>query len=561
MATIFYEYRAHVVSDDAASVPQLRWPRQKQTLGRWREGWPAPNDRSPRFCENPSVAVRLWRTFFLAIIGVALASCATQPAYQRPDIAIIPKWANADLPIPTAPSTPVTKIEADWWLQLNDRAIDEMVRAALKDNPTLAQALAAVDAARANASFNNAQRLPQIGVSATAARAQIPNPLPVAAPFTILENSQSLGPRLSWELDLWGRLQQSALAAQDRLDARTADAEQTRLVLIAQISDGVLGLRACKYALLVRDRDLNSRQLELELMVKRRIAGNVAPVDEASAIADLANARTARISQQEACDRNVDALVALSGLGAIAVRALVTTAPTDEIESVDSPILSLADGGGIPTPPSSQLAVPASILLHHPAVVSAEREAAARWSEIAVARADRLPRIDLGAALSGNWLQAFGESVSFQTWSLDGTLSAPLFDGGAGAARVAGSQALYRQAVANLQAAVREAAQNVEDALAAQASAIGRLETSRQAVEAGQRRLRAKEAQWRAGAINLFELEDARRTFNNAQQDAVSAARDRAQAWVDLIRASGGGTDGSIPTAESFNTFLGKQHG
>src|SRR3546814_5222543 len=80
----------------------------------------------------------------------------------------------------------------------------------------------------------------------------------------------------------------------------------------------------------------------------------------------------------------------------------------------------------------------------------------------------------------------------------------------------------------------------VEDALAGQQSAQQRVVTSRQAVEAARAALRANEARWRAGAISMFELEDSRRQFNGAQESAIAAARDRAQAWVALVRAAGG---------------------
>jgi NodT family efflux transporter outer membrane factor (OMF) lipoprotein len=509
--------------------------------------WPCRWDNQPsatvriggrlRLPDQSHVAGR-WTAAVLAIAGVAVAACTTQPAYRRPTLQTAPHWSNAAAAT-AAPTAWPPETAVDWWSQLNDPAIDALTKAALRDNPTLAQALAAVDGARAAARLSHAQRLPQIGAKATASRAQVPNPLPAAAPFTIVENAQTVGVSMSWEVDLWGRLRESALAARDRLDARNADAEQTRLVLVAQIADGVLRLRACNYALVVRDRDLSSRALELDLMARRRAVGNAAPVDEASAMTSLANARTARIRQQETCDRGVDALVALSGLQADAVRAIVAPAREADTSAATGQSPPITDTTPISTPPPLQLALPASVLLRHPAVVSAEREAAARWSEIAVARAERLPRLDLAAALSGNWLQAFGKSISFGAWSLDSALSAPVIDGGAGNARVAGSQALYRQAVANLQATVREAAQNVEDALAAQASADQRFSTSRQALEAGRRLLVAKEAQWRAGAISRFELEDARRAFNTAQEDAVDAARDRAVAWVDLVRASG----------------------
>jgi len=105
--------------------------------------------------------------------------------------------------------------------------------------------------------------------------------------------------------------------------------------------------------------------------------------------------------------------------------------------------------------------------------------------------------------------------------------------------------------VANLRLTVRTASQNVEDALAAQQSAEQRVVTSQQAVNSGLFTLRANEARWRAGSITLFDLEDARRQFNSAQESAIAAARDRAQAWVGLVQATGSAP--STPTDTSEN--------
>lgn len=484
----------------------------------------------------------------LALSGVGLASCALQAPYQRPDLALSPRWANATADMMLA--TYARAADPLWWAQLGDPAVDRLTEAALVDNPTLARAAALVDEARARLGIAQAQRVPQLAVDGTAARARTAGaPSPTGA-SVLTESSAALGSSLSWELDLWGRLRQSALAANERLDARTADATELRLALIAQLADGVEDLRACDFSLAVRDTDIASRETELALTRKRLEAGDAAPVEAAGAEANLANARTSRIRQAERCSRDVDTLVELSGRDAATVRSLVAAPlPSNEV----------GPAAGMPTPPPAGLAVPATVLLSHPAVVSAEREAQARWSEIAVARAERLPRLDLFAVLTGNWLRAFGEATSFDAWSAGANLSAPVLDGGGGAARVRRAEARYREAVATLRSVVRESAREIEDALAAQQSAGERVETSRQAVEAARVALAANDARWRAGAISRFELEDSRREFNLAQESAIAALRDRAEAWVDLIRASGAGAPVAAPPARKATQHQGTE--
>ena len=53
-----------------------------------------------------------------------------------------------------------------WWTLLHDPAIDTLAQAALADSPTLAQALARIDEARATLGSADAQRLPTVGASA-----------------------------------------------------------------------------------------------------------------------------------------------------------------------------------------------------------------------------------------------------------------------------------------------------------------------------------------------------------------------------------------------------------
>jgi outer membrane protein TolC len=192
----------------------------------------------------------------------------------------------------------------------------------------------------------------------------------------------------------------------------------------------------------------------------------------------------------------------------------------------------------MPYAPALQPVMPATVLLAHPVVVAAEHEAAARWSDIGVARAQRLPQIDLTALLTGQWLRALGTSAHFDTWSAGASLAGPLFDGGAGAANVRGAEARYRQALANLRSVLRSTAQDIEDALAAQSAAEERTVTAAQELDAAQMTLHANEERWRVGAISMFELQIARRQLTNANEDAIAAVRDRAIAWVNLVRAS-----------------------
>ena len=480
---------------------------------------------------------------------------------------LLPVWANADGA--SAGSTTAMDGEA-WWTGLHDPAVDALVAAALAGNPTLAEAAARVDQARAAVTIERAQGRPQVDLSASATRARTAFGAQAGATTTVWQNSAAIGPSLSWEIDLWGRVKETARAARSRLQARDADAADARLSIAAQVADSVLTLRASELLLRVRDADIASRESELLILRARVRRGSLAPADVATAESNLAAVRVDRITQEQVSRQTVDALVALSGRQASEVRSTVAMpvaardsdptpapAPTPSLSMLSVATTQTQLSALMPAAPAAVPGLPATVLLAHPSVVAAEREVAARWSEIGVARAERLPRLDLSAVLTGQWIRARGSSASFVTGSAGPGLSVPVLDGGEGRAGVVQAKAAYREAVATLDVTLRQAVRDIEDGLAAQDSAVRRVEQSRTAISAARLTLRANEARRRAGSIGAFELEDARRQLNRAQESAIGAARDRAQAWVELNRRSGSMLAASMVVTSAANGTAG----
>lgn len=479
----------------------------------------------------------LWAS---VVAAMAVAACSVQAPYIAKPMAAPVAWSSNNA-IADARANPA---DDSWWARLRDPGIDTLVRAAMANSPSLAQAVARIDEARATLGASDAQRGPTMGATAGITRSRALNSSGGAGDSTIVATSAQAGPNLSWELDLFGRLRQSVDAARYRLDARTADAAGARLALAADVADTVLMLRACEWSRQTQQADIASRSRGLALTRLKVATGFAAPVDESRSVSGVASARTALEAQAEQCARDLNALVALTGVDAEAVRKATANPAHPELVGLER-IAALRDSV-MPEPPRVTLALPATVLMTQPTVVAAQREEAAAWSDIGVARADRLPRIDLAAALTGQWLSALGSSFRYTAWSLGPTVSATVFDNGRGAANVDGAEARYREAVATLNARVRTAAQDVENALAAVASAKARTASTQEGAAAAFATLLATEAQWRAGSVSLFELEDARRQSASAQDSLITAARDRGRAWIALVRATGNAIEPAV---------------
>jgi outer membrane protein, multidrug efflux system len=501
-------------------------------------------------------ASRSKKIIVTSLIALSVSACSLQSDYVAPTLSNQTRWnteakSRADTRVGNGAASDT------WWSALNDPAINALVDATFAGNPTLDKALARLDEARAQAGANRADYFPTLSAkgSITESNTKINNSgsgggADAASSTGVLvgrSRTTAVGPSLTWELDLFGRVRSSVAASRRRLDARTADAQSTRLALAAQVATTTLDWRACAHSVEVDTAEIDSREKTLTLTQRKLAAGFAARVEVASVTRDLAAARNTLVAQQETCARNVNALVELSNLDRDALlQVLMQPLPNGDAADAANVVSAF-----MPTPPASTPELPATVLLAHPSVMAADREAAAAWAEIGVARADRFPKIDLSAALTGQWIRYAGSTLSLTTWSVTPAIAGTLFDFGKGANNVNAAQARYRQAAADLQATVRTTVKEVENALAAQQSAAARLDSSQQSAAAAQVVLNATQAKWDNGTASLFELEDAHRQYAIATDSVITAARDRASAWVELIRASANNLTSDIPSTSN----------
>ena len=490
----------------------------------------------------------------LLLPGALLAGCAATPPSPQGTMPALehilrdaPPAAGAPVAVSDAAAGPVA--DSEWWRSLSDPALDQLIRLALADNPSLEQALARSDAARADVVGSRARGLPTVGAGAAAGRARIP----VGSGGSATETGRSSSADLSfqWELDLFGRLRAGRLAAQARLDARGADADAMRIALTAQIADELLSWRASSYAYQSKRAVAASFETVRGMTERLLAAGIVAPVELGNAEMLLSAALRDAATEYAQCSRHLHALGALSGLDAAALRPVLARAPGRGLALPAEPHFDAvpaaypATGAAVPElvvmPEVADpvLLLPASVLAQHPAIVSAQREADAAWADIDQARADRWPRLDLSALLSRQWLAAGAMAQSVTSWSAGPALSAVLYDGGAGHAAVSVAEAHYRDALARLQGAVRASVQEIEDALTGLESSGIALDRARQDMQASLQLLRAMQSRWGQGAADLFQLEAARRQFTLSRNDMVASSLERNLAWVALLRATG----------------------
>jgi NodT family efflux transporter outer membrane factor (OMF) lipoprotein len=339
----------------------------------------------------------------------------------------------------------------------------------------------------------------------------------------------------AWELDLFGANRRAREAAEARFTARTIDWHQARVSLAAEVASAYVSLRINEALLAGYERDAASRGETSRLTGLKTDAGFEAPANAALASAGASEAKARLSTQRGQVDFDVKALVALTGLAETVLRRMLETGA----QALPSPAVF------------SVGTIPALVLAQRPDIAAAERELAALSAEIGGAEADRYPRISLTGSVGYSVTRMAGMSTEGATWGFGPSLTVPLFDAGRRAANVDLAKARYAESLAAYKATAIRAVREVEEALTQLRTAQNRL-PDLTAAHAGYVAFeKAAQARLAAGAGSVLELEDARRAVLAAQVAVLALERERANAWISLYRAVGGGWDASQANAQT----------
>ncbi|OGB29465.1 MAG: RND transporter [Burkholderiales bacterium RIFCSPLOWO2_12_FULL_61_40] len=465
----------------------------------------------------------------IAAVGASsvLSACSILMPPTQVSADIAPAW-QAPLPHQGAVGA-----LSQWWQQQGDPLLVELIEAAQGVNPSVAQALARIEAARASRVAAGAALLPQVSASVGASRG-------VSQPAVPVATSLQGGLQAAWELDLVGANRAVNKAALAQLEGTQAQWHDARVSVAAEVAQVYYSLSTCKQLLDLARKDAASRQETARLSEVSAKAGFTAPGVAAMARASAAEG-SSRVTQQAAlCELDTKALVALTALPEQDLKQKVALAPA--VPAQTAPILIAS--------------VPAQTLAQRPDVFAAERDVVVASAQVGSAKAQRYPRLTLNGSVGALRYSSMGTETNLDTWSFGPlALSLPLFDGGQRKANVVAAEASYTQAVAIYRAKVRQAVREVEEALVNLQSTDARRLDSEVSTLGYAESLAATQARYGQGLASLVELEDARRLALASQSAQLALALERKRAWVALYRALGGGFEpATVQSAAASNS-------
>ncbi len=461
--------------------------------------------------------MRLYQMMVSIPLLTVIAGCVVGPTYQVPSPtsasqAVLPQF-QANLPTTAKGTSDLV----NWWAQFDDPLMAELVDTALTNNPTVAQALARVAQARAQASANGLY--PKLNADASSSRS---NNISIGQSIPSTYSTATFD--ATWELDLFGGIRKGNEAADDRYLARQADWHGSRVTLAAEVGTDLVNYRACVATAAVLAENVSSSQQTTQLTELKVKAGFTAPADGSLSNATTADAKQRLTQQLAECDLDIKALVELTDIAEPTLRS------------------KLAANQRLPQPRDFTVtAIPAKALSQRPDIAAAERDLAASSANINVAEAKRYPSISLLGSIGVLGLHLDGTTQRSNAWSFGPTFTLPIMDGGQRKADVALAQATYDEAYAKYQAQVRGAVREIEGALVQLDANTRRENDAADSARDYERYFHANDDKFKAGSGSLLDLEEARRTSLIAQQTLIGIQRDRINAWIALYKALGGG--------------------
>lgn len=465
-------------------------------------------------------------------------------------------WACSFTPAPSVPepvaevpgsfmgSAPAGAYQArEWWTGFDDPVLNAVVDSVLVSNFDLAEAVARVRQARAQAGIARAGLFPALQASASVTDQNTPANAGFGEQFRKLAGGEdgevpgglefpdrlefttwSLGADFAYELDFWGRARNDAAAAGAEYLATESDYHAARIgVLAAAISTyfEIVDLRR-RTAL---SRDLVEVLQEREELAETRYErGLVTSFELYQVRLDLLNTQAALPQLETALTDAEGRLAVLLGGYRSKLDAMLpdSLAPSDLADPVE-------------------VGVPADLLFQRPDVRAAgQRLDAARFT-IGARRAELLPSLSFAGTIGVQSSSSDGLFNADQWFrNLVGNLTAPIFQGGRIRSNVSLAHARFSQLAAVYGRTVVTAVHEVEAALAALANEDRRHAFLTSQREEARASVDLQSERYASGTAGYADYLDAQRTLLNVQSTLAAASRDLALARLAVHRSLGG---------------------
>jgi NodT family efflux transporter outer membrane factor (OMF) lipoprotein len=478
----------------------------------------------------------------LAITATALAAtlcgCAVGPNFKRPTPPSVPNYGSASVQTDTA-AAPVQggnpqhlvsgmDIPAQWWTVYQSAKLDSLVEQAIKANPNLEAARAALRQAHELYLAQRATWWPTVQGQFDATRAKnavntIANPTSLSQenPYYNLFTAQL---SVSYMPDVFGGTRRAVEAARAQDNGTRFQLEATYLTLSSNVVVTAIQEAGLRGEIAATERLLELQNTLTGKVRQQKTLGTVSNLDLLTQEATEAQTAATLPPLRKQLGQTRDALTALLG-------KLPAEEPSDTFT-----LQELTLPGELP------LSVPSKLVEQRPDVRQAEENLHIASAQAGVAIADMLPQF----AITGTWgSTALAAGDLFKTgtgfWDIGASLTQTLFDAGALLHKHRAADAALDAAGAQYRAAVILACQNVADTLRALQTDADALQANAESARAAKTAFDLAQKQRELGTVSFVAVLNAEQIYQQAELALVQAQANRYADTAALFQALGGG--------------------
>ena len=423
-------------------------------------------------------------------------------------------------------------IPGDWWRLFGSRPLRTLTERALKNNPDLAAAQAALRVAQANLAAGKGAFFPSIDANFSASR-QKP---PISGPAEPDENGNLVLPEsptfnlftgqvlVSYTPDVFGGIRRNVESLQALSDNQRFQLEATYLTLTSNIVVAAVQEASLRGQIDATQSLIKIGSDVLKLLRTQFDAGLISQADVVAQEAALAQIEQTLPPLQRQLEQQRHLLSALTG-------GLPSQEPPERF--------TLAR---LRLPRNLPVSLPSQLVQQRPDVRAAEESLHSASALIGVAVANRLPNVTLTANVGSTAPQvAQLFSPGAGAWSIAGSVLQPVFHGGTLYFQEVAARATFEQASSQYRSAVVTAFQNVADSLSAIQNDAVALQKAVAAEDAANRSLTIARRRLELGDINYILVLNAQQTYLQALLARVQAQANRLADTTALFQALGGG--------------------
>jgi len=469
-----------------------------------------------------------------ALVLLALSACAVGPDFApqpAPDVtrytpeAKLSPTVSSDVAAGAAQKFDTGRdIPGEWWKVFHSRELDALIAEALRSNPSLEAAQAALWQAKENLYAQRGSLLPTADANGSGERQQFsPSEFGGSGAPSVF-NLYQASVNVSYVVDVFGGTRRQIEATEAQADYQRFELEAAYLTLTSNVVTAYVQAASLHGQIVATLDIIKTETDQLDVVRHQFEVGAAARTDVLTQQSEVATAQATLPPLQKQLEQQRHVILALIGhFPSEALRDRMTLA-------------------SLRLPTDLALSLPSQLVEQRPDIRAAEAQLHQASAQIGVAVANMLPKFTLTANYGTAALTtAMLFTPAAAVWTLAASGTQPIFHGFTLLHQERAAKAAYDQAAAQYRSTVLAAFQNVADALRALQLDAATLRAQRAALQAASETLDLARGQYRLGAITYVILLNAQRSYAQARLAVVQAQAARYADTAALFQALGGG--------------------